>query len=160
MSSGGDVKSSIFAIRTTVGQERAVAEIIERRVRGSKNLDIKAIMVPEMLNGYVFIEAGSLKDVLTATAGIPHVRGQVSGRIKFEDIEHLITVKSQVSMMSAGDIVEVIRGPFRGERATILRVDPNREEVVLELIESPNPIPIRVHADYVKLVERREETEE
>ncbi len=158
--SGSNVKSSIFAIRTTVGQERAVAEIIERRVKGSKNLDIKAIMVPETLNGYVFIEAGSLKDVLTATAGIPHVRGQVGGMIKFEDIEHLVTVKSQVSMISAGDIVEVVRGPFKGEKATIVRVDPSKEEVVLELIEASNPIPIRVHADYVKLVERRKETEE
>jgi len=153
-------EGNIFAIRTTIGQEKAVAEIIERRVKGSKDIDIRAILVPETLNGYVFIEAGSLKDVLTAASGIPHVRGQVSGKVKLEDIEHFITVKSQVEMISAGDVVEVIRGPFKGERATILRVDTSKEEVVLELIESPNPIPIRVHADYVKLVERRGEEEE
>lgn len=156
MSSGGN----IFAIRTTIGQERAVAEIIERRVKGSKDIDVKAILVPEALNGYVFIEAGSIKDVFTATAGIPHVRGQVGGKVKLEDIEQFITVKSQAGMLSVGDIVEVIRGPFKGERATILRVDAGREEVVLELIESPNPIPIKVHADYVKLVEKRGREEE
>jgi len=155
------VGGNIFAIRTTIGQEKAVAEIIERRVKGSKDIDIKAILVPETLNGYIFIEAGSLKDVLTATAGIPHVRGQVSGRVKLDDIEPFITVKSQVSMISAGDVVEIIRGPFKGEKATIVRVDTSKEEVVLELIESPNPIPIKVHADYVKLVGRRgEEGEE
>lgn len=154
------VGGNIFAIRTTIGQEKAVAEIIERRVKGSKDIDVKSIFVPETLNGYVFIEAGSLKDVLMAIAGIPHVRGQVSGRVKLEDIEHFITVKSQVSMISAGDVVEIIRGPFKGEKATIVRVDASKEEVVLELIESPNPIPIKVHADYVKLVERRGEEEE
>ncbi|MEM1659128.1 MAG: transcription elongation factor Spt5 [Candidatus Jordarchaeales archaeon] len=156
MSSSGN----IFAVRTTIGQEKAVAEIIEKRVKGSKDVDVKAILVPESLNGYIFIEAASLKDVLTVTAGIPHVRGQVSGRVKLEDIEQFITVKSQASMLSTGDIVEVIRGPFKGEKATIVRVDTSKDEVVLELLESPNPIPIKVHADYVKLVERREKEEE
>ncbi|MHA1606101.1 MAG: transcription elongation factor Spt5 [Candidatus Freyarchaeota archaeon] len=152
--------TSIFAIRTTVGQERIVAEIIERRVKGSKDMDVKAILVPETLSGYVFIEAASLKDVVSAISGIPHVRGQVSGKVKIEDIEQFITPKTRIDMIGAGDLVEIVRGPFKGERAKIVRVDSSREEVVLELIESPNPIPIKVHADYVKLVERREEKEE
>ena len=52
--------------------------------------------------------------------------------------------------------MEITGGPFKGEKAKVTRIDPDKEDVVLELIESQYPIPVKVHADYVKLVERGE----
>ena len=66
-------KTSIFALRTTIGQEKSVAALIEKRMKGNPEADIKAIMAPESLSGYVFIEAPSQREVNMIIAGIPHV---------------------------------------------------------------------------------------
>ena len=48
----------------------------------------------------------------------------------------------------------LISGPFKGERAKVSRVEAAREELILELLDSPHTIPIRVHADFCKRVEK------
>ncbi|MHA1831010.1 MAG: hypothetical protein ACTSWR_05700, partial [Candidatus Helarchaeota archaeon] len=48
--------SSIYAIRTTIGQEKLVANAIQLRVKND-NLKIKALLVPQVLKGYLFVEA-------------------------------------------------------------------------------------------------------
>ena len=40
------------------------------------------------------------------------------------------------------------------------RVDAGKEELILELLDSPYTIPVRVHADFAKIVERAERKEE
>jgi transcriptional antiterminator NusG len=52
--------------------------------------------------------------------------------------------------------VEVTGGPFKGMRAKITRVDKSKEEVTLELLEATFTLPITVHSDYVRLVEKAE----
>jgi len=42
----------IFAVRTTVGQERNVSNLIAGRAEANK-IPIKAILVPEALKGYI-----------------------------------------------------------------------------------------------------------
>ena len=44
-------------------------------------------------------------------------------------------------------------------RAKITRVDKTKEEVTLELMEATFTLPITVHADYVKLVEKTKKVE-
>jgi hypothetical protein len=61
--------------------------------------------------------------------------------------------------ISEGDVVEIISGPFKGERAKVQRVDTGKEELILELLDSPYTIPVRVHADFAKIVERAERVE-
>ena len=58
-----------------------------------------------------------------------------------------------------GDIVEIIGGPFKGEKAKITRVDTTKDEVILELFESTHPIPIKVHADYIKKIMSKDDAE-
>ena len=50
------ISTAVFAVRTTAGQEKNVANLIEAKVKMNE-LQIKAVLVPEMLKGYVFIEA-------------------------------------------------------------------------------------------------------
>jgi len=52
-----------------------------------------------------------------------------------------------------------VGGPFKGMRAKITRVDKTKEEVTLELLEATFTLPITVHADYVKLVEKAKKKE-
>ena len=150
--------TAVFAVRTTAGQEKNVATLITVRVESSK-LPIKAILVPEMLKGYVFIEADGPHFVDEAIAGIKHVRSRVPGIVSFSEIERYIVVRPVIEELDADDVVEIVGGPFKGMRAKITRVDKTKEEVTLELLEATFTLPITVHADYVRLAEKAKKEE-
>jgi transcriptional antiterminator NusG len=146
-------KSAIFAVRTTIGQEKAAADMIATKAR-SANLPIKAVLAPDGIKGYVFIEASEENAVARARFGLKHVKGLVSGEVPFDEIEHFLVPKPAVAGMEVGDIVELISGPFRGERARIIRIDEAKEEITVELFEATVPIPVTVRGDYVKVIEK------
>ncbi|MCW3986374.1 MAG: transcription elongation factor Spt5 [Candidatus Bathyarchaeota archaeon] len=145
--------TSVFAIRTTAGQEKNVANLIAIRIESAK-LPVKAVLVPEMLKGYVFVEAEGPHFVEEAIAGIKHVRSRVPGIVSFSEVERYIVVKPVIEELDVGDVVEIISGPFKGMKAKITRIDKTKSEVILELLEATFTLPITVHADYVKVVEK------
>lgn len=145
--------TSIFAVRTTAGQEKNVANLIAVRA-GSNKLPVKSILVPEMLKGYVFVEAEGPHYVEEAIAGIKHVRSRVPGIVSFSEVERYIVVKPVIEELDIDDMVEIVSGPFKSMRAKITRIDKTKNEVTLELLEATFTLPITVHADYVKIVEK------
>jgi len=147
------ISATIFAVRTTAGQERNVAKFIASKVETSK-LPIKAIFVPEMMKGYVFIEADGPHFIDEVIAGIKHVRSRVPGIVSFSEIERYIIVKPVIEGLDVEDTVEIVGGPFKGMKAKITRIDKTKEEVTLELLEATFTLPITVHADYVRLAEK------
>jgi len=158
MKEEGKISTAIFAVRITAGQEKNVAKLIAAKTETYK-LPIKAILVPEMLKGYVFIEADGPHFVEEAIAGIKHVRSRVPGIVSFSEVERYILVKPVIEELDIEDLVEVVGGPFKGMRAKITRIDRTKEEVTLELLEATFTLPITVHADYVKLVEKAKKGE-
>jgi transcriptional antiterminator NusG len=150
--------TSVFAVRTTAGQEKNVANLIAVRIASNK-LPVKAILVPEMLKGYVFVEAEGPHFVEEAIAGIKHVRSRVPGIVSFGEVERYIVVKPVIEELDVDDTVEIISGPFKGMRAKITRIDKTKSEVILELLEATFTLPITVHADYVKVVEKAKKVE-
>src|SRR3972149_10303404 len=147
------IPTSVFAVRTTAGQEKNVAGMIAISVETAK-LPIKAVLVPEMMKGYVFVEAEGPHFVEQAISGIKHVRSRVPGLVSFSEVERYIIVKPVIEELNIDDQVEVIGGPFKGMRAKITRIDKTKAEVTLELLEATFTLPITVHSDYVKLVEK------
>jgi len=145
--------TSVFAVRTTAGQEKNVADMIASKVETNK-LPIKAVFVPEMLKGYVFVESEGPHFVEQAITGIKHVRSRVPGLVSFSEVERYIVVKPVIEELNIDDLVEVVGGPFKGMRAKITRIDKTKAEVTLELLEATFTLPITVHADYVRLVEK------
>ncbi|MEM1660584.1 MAG: transcription elongation factor Spt5 [Candidatus Bathyarchaeia archaeon] len=145
--------TKIFAVRVTTGQERNVARLLAARIE-MHNIPIKAILVPEALKGYIFMEAEGPHMVEQAIAGVRHIRSRVPDFVNFSEIEKYIVRKPVIEELSENDIVEIIGGPFKGMRAKITRVDRDKEEVTLELLEATFIMPITVHSDYVKLVEK------
>jgi transcriptional antiterminator NusG len=148
--------SSFFSLRTTTGQERNVAMLIAAKVEMDEKLKqrIKAILVPELLKGYVYIEAEGPHYVERAIKGVKHLRSRAPGIVKLSEIEQYIIIKPVIEELDEGDIIEIISGPFKGMRAKIMRIDRAKEEVTLELLEATFTLPITVHADYVRLVEK------
>jgi transcriptional antiterminator NusG len=145
--------AKIFAVKTTTGQERNVAKLVAAKIEMNK-IPIRAVLAPETLRGYVFIEAEGPHLVEEAIAGIKHVRSRIPGIVSFAEIERYIVKKPIIEELHESDIVEVTGGPFKGMRAKITRIDKTKAEVTLELLEATFTLPITVNSEYVKLVER------
>ncbi|MCD6530473.1 transcription elongation factor Spt5 [Candidatus Bathyarchaeota archaeon] len=148
--------TSIFAVRTTAGQEKNVADLISARIE-LKKIPIKSILVPESLRGYIFLEAEGPHYVEEAIAGVKHIRSRVPGKVDLSEVERYIVSKPVIEELEVNDIIEIISGPFKGMRAKITRIDRSKNEVTLELLEAAFTLPITVHSDYVKLVEKAKE---
>ncbi|CAD7770977.1 Transcription elongation factor Spt5 [Candidatus Methanoperedenaceae archaeon GB50] len=150
-------ETSIFVIKTTANQERSVASLLAQ-VASKNGLDLRAILVPDELKGYVLVEAAVPEVVDQAVQNVPHARTMVRGRSSFAEVEHFLTPKLTVTGITEGSIVEIISGPFKGEKARVKRVDEAHEEITVELFESVVPIPITVRGDNVRVL-KKEETE-
>ncbi len=143
--------SKFFAIRTTGGQERVVASLLQTRVN-AKKLGIRSIMVLDSFKGYIIVEAPDSNVAYEALSGIRHVRGQIRGDLPFKDIEGYLVKKPVVSELNIEDTVEVIAGPFKAMKAKITRVDYEKQEATVVLLDSPYQIPVTVDANYLKKV--------
>jgi transcriptional antiterminator NusG len=147
-------KSVIFAVRTTSGQERTATELIASKA-GMKKSPVYCLLAPEVIKGYIFIEAAGAHIVDDVISGVRHARARTKGVVSPQAMERFIITKPVIEDLSVGDSVEVVGGPFRGLRAKITDVDKMKEEVTIELLEEGfATLPITVHADYVKLVSR------
>ena len=127
--------TSIFAVRTTAGQEKNVADLISARIE-LKKIPIKSILVPESLRGYIFLEAEGPHYVEEAIAGVKHIRSRVPGKVDLSEVERYIVSKPVIEELEVNDIIEIISGPFKGMRAKITRIDRSKNEVTLELLEA------------------------
>ncbi|WP_201013822.1 transcription elongation factor Spt5 [Candidatus Methanomethylophilus sp. 1R26] len=61
---------------------------------------------------------------------------------------------SAVVGIEEGDLVELVTGPFKGEKARVQKIDENKEEITVELVDAMVPIPVTVKADSVRVVEK------
>ena len=141
--------SKFFAIRTTGGQEHVVANILQSKVN-TKKIDIRSILVLDNFKGYIIVEAPDSNVAYEALSGIRHARGQIRGELPFKDIEGYLVKKPVVSDLSVDDTVEVIAGPFKAMKAKITRVDYEKQEATVVLLDSPYQIPVTVDANYLK----------
>jgi len=145
-----EVKSHLFAIRTTGGQEKVVMNLLENKIK-MKKINVQSVLLVDNLKGYVVIEAVDANDAFNAIQGIRHIRGQLRGELEFKDIEGYLVKKSTVSELAVDSVVEIIGGPFKGMKATITRVDHEKEEATVILLDASYQLPVTVDANYLKL---------
>jgi transcriptional antiterminator NusG len=116
---------------------------------------VSAVIVPNELKGYVLVETQeSLPRIEQLVEKVPHARTVVRGETSLGEVGHFLVPKPVVSGISEGTIVELIAGPFKGEKAVVKRIDANKEEITVELYESVLPIPITVRGDNVRVVDK------
>ena len=150
------MSNEIYALRTTANREDQVLDFVSSNAQ-KKNLSIASLIKPHGLRGYIFVESDNREDVEQAFHGVPYARGLLPNIINYSEIEHMLEqVKIQVNIQK-NDIVEIISGPFKREKAKVSRIDQQKEEVVVELLEAAVPIPITVKLDSVKVIRRDEE---
>ncbi|VVB95901.1 Transcription elongation factor Spt5 [uncultured archaeon] len=151
-----EVSTAIYVVKTTANQERTVANLMEK-VAKKEHLAIHAILAPDELKGYVLVEAEGPEVVDQVIQNVPHARTLVKGQSSFDEIAHFLIPKLTVTGITEGSIVELISGPFKGEKARVKRIDETHEEITVELFEAMVPIPVTVRGDNVRILKREEE---
>lgn len=146
-----DTKTKFFAIRITGGQERVVANILHTKIT-TKKLKIFSILALENFKGYIIVEAPDANIAYEALSGVRHVRGQIRGELPFKDIEGYLVKKPVVTELSIDNMVEVVAGPFKSMKAKVIRVDYEKQEATVVLLDSPYQIPVTVDANYLRKV--------
>lgn len=141
--------SKFFAIRTTGGQEHIVVNLAQNRIN-SKKIAVRSILLLDSFKGYIIIEAPDSNIAYDALIGVRHVKGQIRGELPYKDIESYLVKRPVVTELSIDDTVEVIAGPFKSMKAKITRVDYEKQEATVLLLDSPYQIPVTVDANYLK----------
>lgn len=149
-------EDKIFAVKTAIGHEKAAATSLYNRIGTIKNKDVYSILSPQNLRGYLLIEARSRERLKLLLKGVPHVRTVVEGTAEMSEVEGFLTPQPAVKGVAPGDIVELIAGPFKGEKARVQHIEESREEITVELFESMVPIPITVRGDHIRVLEKED----
>lgn len=148
-----EMTTTIYALRTTANREDQVMEFVTSNAQ-KKKLEVYSVIRPHGMRGYIFVEAGSRSDAEQAAYNVPYARGILPKPVEYAEIEHMLEqVKREINIQK-NDIAEIISGPFKREKAKIIRIDKTKEEVVVELLQAAVPIPITVKLDAVKVIRR------
>jgi transcriptional antiterminator NusG len=148
-----EARQSILALKTSIGHEKDVADGIGARAKSGKS-DISAILAPTNLRGYVLIEGMNTDRMRDAVKGVRKAHSFVDGEMNFMEIDHYLAPKPLVSGIMEGDVVELVAGPFKGEKARVQNIDEAKEEITVELFEAMVPIPVTVRGDHVRVLEK------
>ena len=149
-------ETMIFALRVTANREDQVADFLTSNAT-RKKLPVYAVIRAHGMRGYIFVEAADKTSADQAAFGVPYARGILGAPVDYKEIEHMLEqVKKEVNIRK-NDIAEIISGPFKREKCKITRVDKQKEEVVVELLEAAVPIPITVKMDAVKVIRREDD---
>ena len=152
-------KSQIYGLRTTANREDQVMDFIVSNAQ-KKKLEGFSVVRPHGMRGYIFVEAATKTDAEQAAFNVPYARGILPKTVDYKEIEHMLEQVKVEMNIQKNDIVEIISGPFKREQAKVTRIDKQKEDVVVELLEAAVPIPITVKMDAVKVIRRESEEEE
>lgn len=149
----------IFTIRVTSGQERILSEILVKKARAER-LGLYSIIHIDTVKGYLFVEASEENTVVKLIQKIKHIKGFLRTPITLEEIKRLITITKKPALtIEIGDMVEMISGPFKGERARVTQHDDAKDEITVELLEVAVPIPVTVKSKMVRLFQKKGATD-
>ncbi|HLL60408.1 MAG TPA: transcription elongation factor Spt5 [Candidatus Nitrosocosmicus sp.] len=145
-----DSDSKFFVVRVSGGQESLIASTLYSRLSSKKIEGIYSILFLDNFKGYVIVEALDSNIAYEALHGIRHIRGQIRGELPYKDLEGYLIKKPVVTELIIDDTVEIIAGPFKSMKAKITRVDYEKQEATVVLLDSPYQIPVTVDANYLK----------
>jgi transcriptional antiterminator NusG len=162
----------IYVVKVTANQERVVAEMLgreamaRRRESPDSGKEVYSVLYTTGLKGYVLVEANSPGSVEDLAMNVPKTKGILlrrkggeldsAGTIKIEELEKTLVPRPVVESINKGDLIELIAGPFKGEKARVVRLDKVKNEITVELIEAAVPIPVSVKGEDIKILKKEE----
>lgn len=141
----------IFAVRTIGGRERSTAEKLAVKAK-NEGIKVGAILVPSELKGYLLVEIEDLVLLRQLVGEMKYVRGVLEKEVSLERIRHFLKPKPLIENIEVGGFVEIVSGPFKGEKAKVVRIDKSKDELTVEIVEAAVPIPVTIKADSIRIL--------
>lgn len=143
----------IFTVRTTVGQESLVVDILANKIH-KEELNIYSLVVVPGIKGYILVEADNEMTVRRGITNTPHIKGKgvVGGEVKISELSSILESKPLMKSIKEGQVVEIAAGPFKGEKARVIRVNETKEEITVELLEAAVKIPVTISAQQIRVL--------
>lgn len=151
-------KSKIYVIKISTNKEDKALDMIRDKAK-KKGLEVYSIAKPKGLRGYILLEAADRETAEEASFNLPYVKGILPKTVSYDEIKNMVEPKVAEIKIEEGDIIEIVSEPFKKEKAKVTRVDKNKGEAVVTLLQAAIPIPVTVKLDNVRVL-RREEKEE
>ena len=146
----------IFIIKVTTNKEERAIEMIADKVQ-KKNLNAYSVLRPHGLRGYIILEAEDRDSAEEAVFNLPYVKGIIGKTISYDEVKSMVEPSISNISIKEGDIVEIIGATLKGEKAKVLRLDKQKEEIVVSLLGAVVPLPVTVKVDNVKVIRREGE---
>ena len=149
----------IFIIKVTTNKEEKATDMIAERAE-KKRINTYTVLRPHGLRGYVLVEAEDRESAEEAVFNLPYVKGIIGKTIGYDEIKNMIEPSMTTISIKEGDIIEIIGSTLKGEKAKVIRIDKQKEEVVVNLLGAVVQLPVTLKIDNVKVIRREEEGEE
>ena len=148
----------IFIIKVMTNKEERAIEMIAEKAE-KKNINVYSVSRPHGLRVYVLVEAEDRESAEEAVFNMPYIKGIIGKTIEYEEIKTMVEPSVSTVSIKEGDIVEMIGSTFKGEKAKVIRIDKQKEEVVVSLLGAVVSFPVTVKLDNVKVIRREDEEE-
>jgi len=153
------VNHEFYIVRTNPGKEDKFIDAIENMLSKKENTGIFAVFRPETVVGYIFVEGESLTKVVDSLRNIPNNKGVIRKPILFNELAKYFEKDGEVVVVHERDVVEIIAGPFKGDKARVIRIVPGKDELVIEPLGMAVPIPITLNKDDIRVVKEDKKEE-
>jgi transcriptional antiterminator NusG len=146
----------IFIIKVTTNKEQRALEMISDKAK-KKKLAVSAVVLPHGLRGYVFLEADDRESAEESVFNLPYVKGIIGKTISYEEIKNMVETSAANITIQEGDIVELTGSTLKGEKAKVLRINKQKEELTVSLLGAVVQMQVTVKIDDVKVIRRESE---
>ena len=146
----------ILIIKVQTNKEERALEMIYERAK-KKNIKIYSISRPHGLRGYILLESEDRDSAEEAVYNLPYIKGIIGKTISYDEIKNMVEPSASTVSIKESDIIEIISSTLKGEKAKVLRIDKQKEEVVVSLLGAVVPLPVTIKLDNVKVIRREEE---
>ncbi|MDP3966323.1 MAG: transcription elongation factor Spt5 [archaeon] len=146
----------IFIIKVQTNKEESAIDLIADRVK-KKNISVYSVLRPHGLRGYVILESEDRDSAEESVYNLPYIKGIVGKTITYDEIKNMLETSAATVSIEEGDIVEIISSTLKGEKAKVLRIDKQKEKVVVSLLGAVVPLPVTIKLDNVKVIRRESE---
>ncbi len=144
-----------YAVRVATKQEKIVAMILGKKAK-TMGLNVYSIFFNENVKGYIFIEVDDENTALKLISNTKHVKSLINQPLSFDEIKKMLEQKEEEKeAIEINDIVEIISGPFKGERARVTNIDRVKNVYTVIPLEAAMAIPVNIEGSKIKLVEKK-----
>ena len=148
----------IYIIKVQTNKEDNAVDLISTRAK-KKGIAVYSVSRAHGVKGYIFLEAEGRDSAEEAVYNLPYIKGIIGRTIDYSEIEGMMEPTAATISIQDGDIVEIIGSTLKGEKAKVLRIDKQKEEVTVSLLGAVIPLPVTIKLDNVKVIRREGEEE-